>query len=216
MVSARRSSGKYKIGHYAGRGEYAYNRFTMSFAQVPNIITIARLVMVPLLILLLKQQDYQAALILFVVAGLSDGLDGFIARRWHLESHLGGVLDPLADKLLMLSAYVSLALLGHIPFWLLLVVISRDFLIVAGYLIVTSQSGAVKMEASYFSKFNTAAQIALVAIVLAEQAAVLRVPLLSELMIYTVLVTTLVSGAHYYWSWIVKKRIEPLNPSDDN
>ena len=95
-----------------------------------------------------------------MVAGLSDGLDGFIARRWHLESHLGGVLDPLADKLLMLSAYVSLALLGHIPFWLLLVVISRDFLIVAGYLIVTSQSGAVKMEASYFSKFNTAAQIA--------------------------------------------------------
>ena len=188
----------------------------MSFAQVPNIITIARLVMVPLLILLLKQQDYQAALILFVVAGLSDGLDGFIARRWHLESHLGGVLDPLADKLLMLSAYVTLTLLGHIPFWLLLIVISRDFLIIGGYLIVTSQSGAVKMQASYFSKFNTAAQIALVAVILAEQAGATRIPLLAELMIYTVLVTTLVSGTHYYWSWIVKKRVQPLNPSDDS
>ncbi|KPK10681.1 MAG: hypothetical protein AMJ68_08410 [Acidithiobacillales bacterium SG8_45] len=188
----------------------------MSFAQVPNIITIARLVMVPLLILMLKQQNYEAALILFVVAGLSDGLDGFIARRWHLESHLGGVLDPLADKLLMLSVYVSLTLLGHLPFWLLLVVISRDVLIMAGYLIVTSQSGAVKMRASYFSKFNTATQIILVTVVLAEQAAILRIPLLSELMIYTVLVTTLVSGAHYYWSWIVKKRIEPLNPSNDH
>lgn len=188
----------------------------MRFAQVPNIITIARLAMVPLLILLLKQEDYQAALILFVIAGLSDGLDGFIARRYHLESHLGGVLDPLADKLLMLSVYVSLTLLGHLPFWLILVVVSRDLLIISGYLIVTSQKGAVHMEASYFSKFNTAAQIILVVVVLAEQANVFNIPLLSELMVYTVLVTTLVSGTHYYWSWIVKKRITPLSPPGDN
>lgn len=188
----------------------------MSFAQVPNIITIARLVMVPLIIVLLKEQDYQAALILFVVAGLSDGLDGFIARRFHLESHLGGTLDPLADKMLMLSMYVSLTWLGHLPPWLMLVVISRDLLIIGGYLIVTSYKGAVKMSASYFSKFNTVAQIALVVAVLAEQAGVFTVPLLVEFLTYTVLVTTVVSGTHYYWFWIVKKGVEPLSETDDH
>jgi cardiolipin synthase len=187
----------------------------MSFAQLPNIITIVRLAMVPLLILLLTQQDYQSALILFVIAGLSDGLDGFIARRFHFESHLGGILDPLADKMLMLSMYVSLTWLGHLPLWLLLVVISRDLLIIGGYLIVTSHAGAVRMQASYFSKFNTAAQIGLVVAVLAEQAAVLVVPLLVNLLIYVVLITTVVSGTHYYWFWIIKKGIEPLSETDD-
>lgn len=183
----------------------------MVYSQIPNIITIARLAMIPLLLLLLREQDYRAALMVFIIAGLSDGLDGFIARRYHLESHLGGVLDPLADKLLMVSTYVSLTLLGHIEFWLLLVVLSRDFLIIGGYLVVTSQAGAVRMEASVFSKFNTVAQIVLVVAILFEQAKLVTVPLLVDFLIYTVLITTVISGAHYYWAWIIKKRIEPLS-----
>lgn len=182
----------------------------MKFSQVPNIITVARLAMIPLLLLLLREQDYRAALMVFIIAGLSDGLDGFIARRYHFESHLGGVLDPLADKLLMVSTYVTLTLLGHIDFWLLLVVLSRDFLIIGGYLIVTSQAGAVRMEASVFSKFNTVAQIVLVVAILFEQAKLVTVPLLVDFLVYTVLITTVISGAHYYWAWIIKKRIEPL------
>jgi len=190
--------------------EFTYNTWIMVYSQIPNIITIARLAMIPLLLLLLREQNYQAALLVFIVAGLSDGLDGFIARRYHFESHLGGVLDPLADKLLMVSTYVSLTLLGHIEFWVLLVVLSRDFLIIGGYLVVTSQSGAVKMEASIFSKFNTVAQIVLVVAILFEQARLVSVPLLVDFLVYTVAITTVISGAHYYWAWIIKKRIEPL------
>jgi len=183
----------------------------MVYSQVPNIITIARLAMIPILLLVLKEQNYQAALMVFIVAGLSDGLDGFIARRYHFESHLGGVLDPLADKLLMVSTYVSLMLLGHIEFWLLLVVLTRDFLIIGGYLVVTSQAGAVRMEASIFSKLNTVAQIVLVVAILFEQSRLITVPLLIDFLIYTVLITTVISGAHYYWAWIIKKRVEPLS-----
>lgn len=188
----------------------------MNFSQVPNIITVARLAIIPLLILLLKEQNYPAALIVFILAGLSDGLDGFIARRYHLESHLGGVLDPLADKLLMLSTYITLTLLGHIDFWLLLVVISRDFLLIGGYLVVTSQSGAVRMEASLYSKINTIMQIVLVVAILFEQAKLFSVPLLTDFLIYTVLITTVISGAHYYWIFIVKKRIQPLSGDSRN
>ncbi len=196
--------------------ELIYNAQIMNFSQVPNIITIARLAIIPLLILLLKEQNYPAALIVFILAGLSDGLDGFIARRFHLESHLGGVLDPLADKLLMLSTYVTLTLLGHIDFWLLLVVISRDFLLIGGYLVVTSQSGAVKMEASIFSKLNTVMQIVLVVAILFEQAKLFSVPLLTDFLIYTVLITTITSGAHYYWIFVIKKRVEPLSEDTED
>ncbi len=191
--------------------EILYTARDMSFAQVPNIITVARLAMIPLLILLLREQDYRAALMIFLIAGLSDGLDGFIARRYKLESHLGGVLDPMADKLLMLSTFVTLTLLGHIHFWLLLLVVSRDFLIIGGYLVVTSQTGAVKMQASIYSKLNTVVQILLVIVILFEQAKLFSVPLLVDFLIYSVLTTTVVSGVHYYWAWIIKKRVTPLS-----
>lgn len=183
----------------------------MKFSQAPNIITLARLAMIPLLILLLQEQDYRAALMVFLIAGLSDGLDGFIARRYKLESHLGGVLDPLADKLLMLSTYVMLTLLGHIDFWLLLLVVSRDFLIIGGYLVVTSQAGAVQMQASIYSKLNTVVQILLVLAILFEQASLFSVPLLVDFLVYSVLTTTVASGAQYYWAWVIKKRITPLS-----
>ncbi len=183
----------------------------MVYSQIPNIITVARLAMIPLLILLLREQDYQSALMIFFIAGLSDGLDGFIARRYKLESHLGGVLDPLADKLLMISTFVTLTLLGHIDFWLLLLVVSRDFLIIGGYLVVTSQTGAVKMEASIYSKLNTVMQIVLVMAILFEQAQLFSMPLLVDFLIYSVLITTVASGAQYYWAWIIKKRVEPLS-----
>lgn len=196
--------------------DIAYNGMTMRFTQLPNIITISRLAMVPLLILMLKEQAYPAALALFVIAGLSDGLDGFLARRFNLKSHLGGILDPLADKVLMASTYITLTVLQHIPFWLLLVVVSRDFLIIGGYLAVTSQTGAVKMKSSVFSKINTVMQIALVLAILLEQASVFQLPLLVDLLIYIVLITTLTSGAHYYWVYIVKKGVEPITGSAED
>ena len=176
-------------------------------SHLPNVITLARVALVPVLILLLKDQDYTAALIVFVVAGLSDALDGYLAKRLNVQSRLGAILDPAADKLLLVSAYVMLTVLGHIPFWLVLVVAFRDLLIVGGYLLYTSHAGPVKMRPSFVSKLNTFLQITLVTVILAQQAAGLAW-LPAEALIYAVLASTVLSGAHYLWLWLIKKDIE--------
>ena len=127
----------------------------MKFYYLPNAITLVRLGLVPVFIVVLKAQDYTVALLVFAVAGLSDGLDGFIAKRFNLVTRLGAILDPLADKVLLVSAYVMLTILGHLPFWLVLTVGFRDLLIVGGYLVYTSLIGPVAMRPTYLSKFNT-------------------------------------------------------------
>jgi cardiolipin synthase len=185
-------------------------------AQLPNTITILRLVMVPVLVALLHFGNFRAAFWLFLLAGLSDGLDGFLARRYGLQSHLGGILDPVADKVLMVSMYITLSVLHLIPLWVLLVVISRDFLIVGGYLVYTSHRGAVRMQPSVFSKINTAFQIALLVAVLASGARYILVPFLVDILMYSVVVTTVVSGAHYYWLWVLRAGIEAADPEDDD
>jgi cardiolipin synthase len=101
-----------------------------------------------------------------------------------------------------------LTVLGHIPFWLVLVVVFRDLLIVGGYMLYTSHAGPVKMRPSILSKLNTLMQIALATLVLAQQAAGLDWPLTIYALVVAVLITTVVSGAHYLWSWIIKKDIE--------
>jgi cardiolipin synthase len=185
-----------------------------SFSHLPNIITLARIALVPVLILLLKDQDYAAGLIVFVIAGASDALDGYLAKRLNVQSRLGAILDPVADKLLLVSAYVMLTVLGHIPFWLVLVVVFRDLLIVGGYMLYTSHAGPVKMRPSILSKLNTLMQIALATLVLAQQAAGLDWPLTIHVLVVAVLITTVVSGAHYLWSWLIKKDIEPAQSGE--
>lgn len=182
--------------------------------HLPNLITLSRIALVPVLILLLKDQDYASALLVFVVAGVSDALDGFLAKRLNVQTRIGGILDPAADKLLLVSAYVMLTILGQIPFWLMLTVAFRDLLIVGGYIVYTSHAGPVKMRPSVLSKLNTLAQLALVTLILAQQVAGFGWPLLMTVLVYVVLVTTVVSGAHYLWSWMILKDIESA-PSDD-
>jgi cardiolipin synthase len=186
----------------------------ISLSQLPNLITLARIALVPVLILLLKEQHYAAGLTVFVIAGASDALDGFLAKRLNVQSRMGAILDPVADKLLLVSTYVMLTLLGHIPFWLVLVVVFRDLLIVGGYMLYTSHAGPVKMRPSILSKLNTLMQIVLVTVILAQQAAGLAWPL-ADVLIYAVLATTVVSGAHYLWSWMIMKDIEPAHTGEN-
>lgn len=182
-------------------------------SHLPNLITLARVALVPVLILLLKDQDYASALIVFIIAGLSDALDGYLAKHLNVQSRLGAVLDPAADKLLLVSAYVMLTVLEHIPFWLVLVVVFRDLLIVGGYLLYTSHAGPVKMRPSVLSKLNTLLQITLVAVILAQQAAGLAwLPV--EVLVYAVLATTVASGGHYLWLWLIKKDIESAHSGE--
>jgi cardiolipin synthase len=177
-------------------------------AQLPNLITLSRLFLVPVLILLLKDQDYLAALAVFMVAGLSDALDGYLAKRLGHTSRFGAILDPVADKILLVSAYVMLTVLGHLPFWLMLAVAFRDLVIIGGYLAYSSLIGRVHMSPSYLSKLNTFMQLLLAVVILVEQASGTRWPLAVDALIYTVFATTVASGAHYVWIWGVKSRAE--------
>jgi cardiolipin synthase len=179
----------------------------MRWNQLPNTITLARLFLVPVLILVLKDENYRLALLVFLVAGISDALDGYIAKKFNFVSQFGAVLDPVADKLLLVSAYIMLSLIGHVPFWLVLVIVSRDLFIVGGYVVVTSLMGAVTMNPSMLSKLNTLMQIVLVIAILADHAAGQNHQTILTSLVYIVLATTVASGIHYFWLWIVKKEI---------
>jgi cardiolipin synthase (CMP-forming) len=181
----------------------------MVLSQLPNLITLSRIALTPALVLVLHDGNYPLALLLFTVAGLSDGLDGLIAKRFQYASRLGAILDPVADKFLLVSAYVMLTVLGHLPVWLVVVVAFRDLLIVGGYLVYTSMYGPAHMRPSWLSKVNTLLQIVLVVAVLAEQAAGASYPDAIRVLAYAVLISTVASGAHYLWIWGVMKEIEP-------
>jgi len=185
----------------------------VNFSHLPNLITLSRIALAPVLILLLREQDYVSSLVVFVFAGVSDGLDGFIAKRFHLTSRLGSILDPLADKILLVSAYVMLTLLEHVPFWLMLTVAFRDLFIIGGYLVYTSMVGPVQMRPSLLSKFNTLMQIALVIVILLQQALVMVYPMMVEGLVYAVMATTVASGVHYIWLWGMRKEVESVQPS---
>jgi len=187
----------------------------VSISHLPNLITIFRIGLAPVLILLLKEQEYAASLAVFVIAGVSDGLDGFIAKRFHYESRLGSILDPMADKILLLSSYVMLTMLNHLPFWLMLTVAFRDLLIVGGYLVYTSMIGPVQMRPSWLSKFNTFLQIALVIVILGQQAFQLVYAPMVDALIYGVLLSTVASGLHYLWIWLVMKEVELVKERHD-
>lgn len=141
------------------------------------------------------------ALLLFLAAGVSDALDGFIAKKFNFESKFGAMLDPVADKILLVSSFVMLTLLGHLPFWLLVIVVFRDILIVGGYLLLVTLRESVQMRPSIVSKINTLFQICLVGLVLAQLAGWVELAPLREFLIVSVAATTVLSGIHYVWVW---------------
>ncbi len=174
-------------------------------AQLPNLLTFLRIAICPVLILLLRDHNYAWVLILFIVAGITDGLDGYIAKRFNYASSLGAILDPIADKLLIASAYIMLAILELIPFWLLILVMFRDLIIVAGYLILVVVNDSVITRPSYISKLNTFMQIVLVIAVLGGAAYWAHLSLLVDMLIIGVASTTVISGVQYVWIWGLKK-----------
>ena len=175
-------------------------------SQIPNLLTLLRIAAAPLLVLLLRERAYGWSLVLFLAAGISDGLDGYLAKRYHWESRFGAMLDPIADKLLIFCAYVMLALLGDIPFWLLVLVVFRDLVIISGYMMLKHLGDEVPMRPTMLSKVNTFLQIALVILVLLERAQWLAVPHLAQGTIAAVVVTTVASGAHYVWLWGIRRQ----------
>jgi len=172
---------------------------------IPNILTLWRVAATPILIVLLKDETYHLALAVFILAGVSDALDGYLAKRFGYETRFGAILDPVADKVLLVSCFVMLTLLDLLPFWLMVLVAFRDVLIVGGYLILSTLNGSVTMQPSVVSKINTAMQILLVAFVLAQQSGLSHLASAVSSLVVVVAVTTVWSGAQYVWVWGIRK-----------
>ncbi|ODN69909.1 CDP-alcohol phosphatidyltransferase family protein [Methylobrevis pamukkalensis] len=168
---------------------------------IPNIIALLRLVAVPFVILLMIEDRMDLAFLLFVAAGISDAVDGIIARHFDQMSELGAYLDPIADKALLMSIYGTLGYLGVIPAWLVVLVFSRDVLIVGGVVLSWIVGRPVAIEPLMISKANTAAQIAVAALVLAVLAFDWDVPVLVALGTVVVAVLTITSAGAYLVSW---------------
>lgn len=169
--------------------------------HIPNIISILRILLVIPVVLLLLEQRYGEALLLFFIAGVSDGVDGFLAKQFGWVSRLGSILDPLADKLLLVCSFLTLAWLGFIPLTLVVAVMLRDLLIVLGGVIYHYRVGRFDMQPSRISKANTFFQIVLVLAVVFYHGEFVDIPWVVEALVYIVWTTTLVSGADYVWTW---------------
>ncbi len=165
----------------------------------PNVITFARLCAVPLAFWLVLEHRLEQAFFLFVAAGASDAVDGWLARRSGGGNSIGAILDPVADKALLVTMYVTLATVSELPDWLAILVVFRDLVIVGGVLVLAVLGDAVAIRPLYVSKLNTALQIILVALTLALAGFGLTADLVKLLLIWAVAATTLCSGAAYVW-----------------
>src|ERR687898_3453864 len=126
---------------------------------LPNLITIVRLVMVPLIVVMIGQERWAAVFVLSALAGMSDGVDGYIPRRFNMRSEFGAYLDALADKALLVSIYVTLSVTGVLPGWLAIVVVSRDLMIISAIMVSWLMQRPVAIKPLAISKLNTGAQI---------------------------------------------------------
>jgi cardiolipin synthase (CMP-forming) len=180
--------------------------------NLPNLITLGRLLVVPVAIWLILKAHYGAAFWLFVGAGVSDGLDGFIAKHFDRRTRLGALLDPIADKTLLVSAYVTLGWVGALASWIVILVVFRDVMIVGGFLLIQTTTAPKRFDPLYISKLNTLAQIGLVGIVLAERGIGIGsgAPRLDLYLMVIVAVTTVLSGFSYLVRWArILSRAEP-------
>lgn len=176
----------------------------MNMASVPNLICVLRIALAVPIVWLLAQGHYALTLALFVVAALSDGLDGYLAKTFDWSSELGKVLDPLADKLLLVSVFVTLAWLGLVPVWLAAVVVARDLVIGIGAGVYKLQFGPLEGNPTAPSKLNTLVQLLFV-IAVVGQAALPGVPQWLVVGLGAmVLVTTVVSGVDYTVTYVRK------------
>ncbi|GAB6904717.1 conserved membrane hypothetical protein [Desulfosarcina cetonica] len=174
------------------------NTRTHTTINIPNLLTLSRLLLTPLFIILLLRGQLRPAVWVFVLAGISDGLDGLIARLFNQRTVLGAYLDPVADKALLISAYVCLAYLGIVPTWLSVIVLSRDILIVIGIAIFTITQKNYRIRPSLISKWTTGAQLVTVMIfLLAFELPAAR--LLLPMLVWIVAGLTVISGLHYIW-----------------
>ena len=177
-------------------------------AYIPNAICFMRILLIVPIIWCLLTGRFADGLLLILLAGFSDGLDGFLAKRFDWRTRLGGILDPFADKLLLMSVFLALTWLGLTPLWLTAVVFGRDLMIIIGALAYNYLVGEVQPQPTRISKLNTALQLLYVLLVLSQAAADLPLQIAITLVGAGVLVTSIVSGIDYLLTWGIRARIE--------
>lgn len=175
--------------------------------HLPNLITALRLALVVPLCRLIDAGQYDGALLVAAIAGFSDALDGFLAKRFGWQTWIGGMLDPIADKLLLMAAFVWLALVGALPLWLALLVVGRDLAIVAGAVAYHNLIGRFEAAPSRLSKATTVIQIAFVLGELLRLSRWIDVPPGVRMLLIAITAGfTIASGLHYLVTWSARAR----------
>lgn len=173
--------------------------------DIPNLISIVRILLVGPTIYLLAQEEYALAFFMFGIAGATDAADGILARRFNWQTELGALLDPIGDKLLLVSCFLTLGWLGHLPIILVALAIARDLIIVIGAVSYHLLIAKVKIETVYISRINTAFQMLLVVLVIFSMSNLpfsqLIHPVLLDILIVAVYLSTIMSGAIYIYEW---------------
>jgi cardiolipin synthase (CMP-forming) len=170
--------------------------------NLPNLLSISRILLVPLIISLLIAGEMRWALFLLAVAGSTDALDGWLAKRFGWQTELGAYIDPLADKLLLIGVFVTLGAIGLLPAWLVILVVARDIMIMAAILLSSLLNQPVPIQPHRISKLNTAAQIVLAVTIVAGKAMAWSIDGLANALIIAVTVLTIASTVDYLLTWI--------------
>ncbi len=171
----------------------------MSYLNIPNALTTLRIVLIPVFVSALIYERYDYGLYVFVIAALSDFLDGMIARAKNQQTEIGKFLDPIADKFLLVTSFVLFAVYGLVPKWLTITVISRDIIIVTGWFILYFLTHKAKVEPSMLGKLANASQLILLAYILLRVNLQKNIFLLEEILIVTTALLTVVSGLQYIY-----------------
>ena len=174
----------------------------LAFLSIPNLISLARIILVPIVVWAITSGEMLVAFALFLAAGISDAVDGFLAKRFHMASELGAYLDPLADKALIVSIYVALGIAGALAIPLVILVVSRDIMIISGFMLSWLVGKPMPIRPLPVSKANTVAQILLATLVLAEHGFGFDAKLIVTVVAGRVAVLTLLSIAFYLAEWL--------------
>lgn len=178
----------------------------MSLSWIPNAISLLRIALVVPILMLILRDEYAWALTLFLVAGFSDGLDGYLATRFDWQTRLGGLLDPVADKLLVAGMFITLAWVGRVPAWLATLVILRDVVIFGGAVAYNFLIEPVEGEPTRVSKLNTVLELLFLLFVVSHAGFGWPDPISTTVLGAAILVTVVISGADYVWSWSRRAR----------
>ena len=176
---------------------------TLLRINIPNLITLARIIAVQVIVWLILDGDLLLAFWFFVAAGISDALDGYIAKKFDCQTAMGAFLDPLADKALLVTAYLVLGYRGIIETWLVILVVFRDVIIIGGALVFQAVTQTLQMEPLFISKANTLAQILLIGVLLGGLGLGLEAEtnVAKQILTIVVAVTTVASGSAYIYKW---------------